>query len=278
MCFCKTYCKQLLGHDIVKSDLLRGLSAFDSSVVLESPEKVYVAAIEKLSSHFVTTWLFSSSDKVKQISQYRSFIPKLRSEPVPRHDDWIHFIANHYEVQCRPELLQLFKRSCLCLASFVEIPPTFEVPMPSLESDKHLFESCIVSLQISYQTVPRVSSLYRDPKSIDRVFRLLGRGTELLLDKKFLIWNFSKGSNSRRTILHGKLESGYRKAVLRAEKPTVSSTSTTPSVSRTSSVNSSPSPDSSLNKLNVSLSRCSGSTQEGALKTISSKSPKSKKN
>ena len=96
--------------------------------------------------------------------------------------------------------------------------------MPALESDKHLFEACILSLQISYQTVPHVSSLFRDAKSINRVFRLLGRRIELLLDRKFLIWNFSKGSNSRRTALHRKLESGYRKAVLRVEKPTVSST------------------------------------------------------
>ena len=50
------------------------------------------------------------------------------------------------------------------------------------------------------------------------------------------------------------MESGYRKAVLRLEKPTVSSTSTTPIVSRTSSVNSSPSPDPTLGKISVALS------------------------
>ena len=33
-------------------------------------------------------------------------------------------------------------------------------------------------------TVTRVSSLYRDPKSISRVFRFLGRGADLLTDKK----------------------------------------------------------------------------------------------
>ena len=175
--------------------------------------------------------------------------------------------------------MQLFKHSCLRLAPFVEIPPLFEVPMSALESDKCLFESCVVSLRISYQTVLHVSSLFRDPKAISRAFPLLGRGTELLSDKNILIWNFLRGSNSRRTALQGKLESGYRKAVLRLEKPTVSSTSTTPSVSRTSSVNSSPSPDDpSLGKLSVSLSRCSGSAQEGAPKKMSSKSPKSKKN
>ena len=276
--FCKAYCKQLMGHGIVKSKLLRGLSAFDSSVMLESPEDVYVDAIEKLSSHFVSTGLFSSSDKVKQISQYRSFVTKLRTSPVPEHDDWIQFVVEHYEIQCRPELMRLFKHSCLCLVPFVEIPPSFKVPMPDLESDKHTFESCVFSLQVAYQTVPHVSSLFRNSKAISRAFRLLGRGTDLLLDKKFSVWNFLKGSNARKTSLQGKLETGYRQAVLRAEKTTVSSTSTTPSVSRRSSVHSSPSPDPSLGTLNVSLSRCSESTQEGTSKRVVAKAPKSKKN
>ena len=252
---------------------MRGLSAFDSSVILESPENVYVAAIDKLSSHFVSIGLFSSGDKVKQMSEYRSFVTKLRLIPLPSYDDWVHFLVNHYEIQCRPHLLQLFKDSCLCLVPFVEIPPPFDVPMSALESDKSLFDSCVVSLQISYQTVPHVSGLYRDPKAISRVFRLLGRGTELLTDKKFLIWNFLKGSHSRRSALQGKFESGYRKAVLRLKRPTVSSTSTTPSVSRTSSVSSSPSPEPSLGKLSVSLSRCPGSAQEGSSKRMSTKSP-----
>ena len=69
-----------------------------------------------------------------------------------------------YEIQCRPQLMQLFKHSCLCLTSTVEIPPKFEVPIPTLESDKSSFESCVVSLQIAYQTVPHVSSLFCDPK------------------------------------------------------------------------------------------------------------------
>ena len=61
--FCNAFCKQLMALDIVRSDLLKGLSAFDPSVILESPEDVYVAAIEKLFAHFVEVGLISSSDK-----------------------------------------------------------------------------------------------------------------------------------------------------------------------------------------------------------------------
>ena len=127
-------------HDIVKSELLRGLSAHDSPVILESPEDVYVSAFEKLSTHFVAVGLISESDKVKAVSQYRSFVSILRTGTVPDYDDWIQFIVTHYEVQCRPELLQIFKLSCLCLAPIVEVPPIFEVPIPTLESDRSSFQ------------------------------------------------------------------------------------------------------------------------------------------
>ena len=121
-----------MNYDVVRSNLLRGLSAFDSPVVLESPEDVYTTAIEKLSSHFVSVGLFSSNDKVRMTSQYRSFVTKLRSDPAPVFDDWIQFVVTHYEIQCRPELLRLFRFPCLTLAPVVDVPPPFDVPVPDL--------------------------------------------------------------------------------------------------------------------------------------------------
>ena len=113
--FWKSFCKQLMNQDIVKSDLLRCLSAFDSPVILESPEDVYTVAIEQLSSHFVSVGIFSSNDKVRMVSQYQSlFVSKVRTETVPEYDDWILFIATHYEIQCGPKRQRLFKHSCAC--------------------------------------------------------------------------------------------------------------------------------------------------------------------
>ena len=276
--FCKAFCRQLLAHDFVQSNLLRGLSAFDPAVIFENSEEHYVTAIDKLTSHFVSAGLFSSSDKVKAVSQYRSLVTKLRVGSVPEYSDWIHFMSSYYELQCRPELFRLFKHSCLCLAPIVELPSPFIVPIPNLESDKDVFQSCIRSLQISYQTVPHVSSLFRDPKAVGRVFRLLGRGVDLIGDKKFSVWNFLKGSGSRRSVLLGKMETNYRKAVLRHDKPSVSSSGTTPSVSRTSSVGSSPSPDPSLSRASIPLNRCSSGAEQAVPKKASAKAPKSKKN
>ena len=275
--FNKTLCKQLLGNDIVKSKLIRGLSAFDPAVILDGPENNYVDAIEKLSSHFVSAGLISSSSKATVVSQYRSFATKLRLE-VPEYDDWIHFMSTHYELQSRPELFQVFKFSCQCLPTTMELPPEFVVPLPNLESDDDMFRSCVRSLQLSYFSIPHVSSLYRDSRSISRVFRLLGRGSDLLSDKKFSIWNFMKGSGVRRTSMLGKLETGYRKAALQYERPVISSTTTTPSVSRTSSISSSPSPDPSLSRASVPVSRCNETVNEGTVRKTPVKLVKSKRN
>ena len=101
--FSKTLCKQLLDHEIVKAGLVRGLSAFDPAVIFDGPKKHYITAIEKLSSHFAYIKLITS-DKTKVISQYRSFVIKLRSESVSDLGDRIHFISARHEIHGRPEL------------------------------------------------------------------------------------------------------------------------------------------------------------------------------
>ena len=184
--FGKALCKQLLEHEIVNSSLIKGLSAFDPAVILDGPESHYITAIEKLSSHFVSMKLITC-DKAKVTRQYRSFVIKLRSESTPGKSDWIHFFPAHHEIQCRPELFRLYKLSCFCLPPLVDIPPELTIPMPKLPVDVEMFDSCLRSLQMSYSTVPHVSSLYKDPKSVCRVFRLLGRGSDLLVDKRFSI-------------------------------------------------------------------------------------------
>ena len=157
----------------------------------------------------------------------------------------------------------------MSLPPLVEIPPEITVAVPGLESDGDVFQSCVRSLQMSYLTIPHVS--------VCRVFRLLGRGRDLLADKNFSVWNFLKESGPRRASLLGKLETGYRTAVLRHDKPTHFSTTTTPSVSRISTVNSNPSPDPSLGRINVSVSRCSGSSHDDPSKKIKPKPVMSKK-
>ena len=53
--FCKTICKVLLDHEIINSNLARGLSSFDYVVMIEGPEDNHVVSVEKLTSYFVAT-------------------------------------------------------------------------------------------------------------------------------------------------------------------------------------------------------------------------------
>ena len=276
--FCKAFCKLLLSHEVIKSDLIRGLSSFDPSVIFEVAEEQYTASIETLASYFVARGCITASDKTKATSQYRSFVTKLRDCPVPDYEDWVHYVSSHYEIQCRPELYQLYRYSCLCLSPLIKMPSPFIVPLTSLENGIETIQSCLWSLQASYQTIPHISSLYRDPKSISRVLRLLGRGTDLSTDKKFSIWNFLKGNGQKRSTLLGKLETGYRKSVLRIERPPGSSRSTTPSVSRRSSANSTPSPDPTLSRVSLEVSQCAEARTDSVSGKAKGNSCKGKKN
>ena len=204
--FCKSFCGLLLSREIVKSNLIHGLACFDSAVILHGTEDQYITAVESLTSHFKGIGWMSSKEKTKAVSQYRSFVTKLMACGVTLPEDWFQFMDSHYELQSRPELYQLFKYAGLCLPPQVQVPVPFVIPIPELGSDEDIFRSCIGSVQMSFTTIPNVSSLYRDSRSISRVFWLLGRGKDLLLDRKFTVWSFLKGSNPRKTALQASFE------------------------------------------------------------------------
>ena len=134
--------------------------------MIDGSERHYISAAEKLTTFFVISWWLCPSDTIKCVSQYRSLVTKLRVNSVTKDDNWVQFLASHYEMQSRPDLLHLFRYACLCLPPLVGKVDHFEVPIPSLSSDKEMFRYCVISLQQSYLTVPQVSSLYRDQRSI----------------------------------------------------------------------------------------------------------------
>ena len=254
--FCKSFCGILLSHEIVKSDLIRGLACFDSAVILHGTEDQYIIAVESFTSHFVDIGWMSSSEKKKAVSQYRSFVAKFRACGVTLPEDWFQFMASTYELQSRPELYRLFKYAGLCLPPQVQVPVPFVVPIPELGSDEDVFRSCIGSVQMSFNTIPNVSSLYRDQRSISRVFQLLGRGKDLLLDRKFTVWNFLKGSNPRRTTLQSSFESAYKRASVAPMKLSLPDDGDITYGNDSCTSNSSASPRFSLAKATISLPRC----------------------
>ena len=96
--FCKSFCSILLSHEIIKSDLIRGLACFDSAVILHGSEGQYLTAVECLTTHFVSLGWVSPSEKTRAISQYRSLVSKFRESNVGQKDDWFHFLVSHYEL------------------------------------------------------------------------------------------------------------------------------------------------------------------------------------
>ena len=256
MAFCKSFCGVLLSHSILKSPLIRVLSCFYNAVMLDGPERHYIAAIEDLMSHFVSSSLITPGDETKCVSQYRSFVTKLRTvNDVPR-GDWVLFLGAHYEMQSRPELSSVFRYASLCLPPTVTRSTSFKVSVPDLASDHEAFQSIVNSSQLSYVTVPNVSSLNQDPRSVCRIFRLLGRGRELLSDQKFSIRTFLRGSVHKRLALREKMETAYKKTVLHGEGLPIFLDVSSPSGSAPSSSNSSPVPGPALSRVSVSVARC----------------------
>ena len=211
------------------------------------------------------------------MSQYRSLVTTFRSSQVCRPDDSFGLLCSCYELHRQPELLRLFKYSSLCLPPDAKITSQFVVPMPELGPDQKVFCSCIASTQMAYKTVPNVSSLFRDPRLLSRVFRHIGRGHDLLNDCKFSVWNFLKGSRPRRVRFQSKFESAYKSAVVRREEDLFLGDPDVSALSRTSSTTSSPGPQTVLGKATVSISRCPDGENEGARKTKGS-SGKAKEN
>ena len=212
--FCKSFCGMLLSHDIIKFDLVRGLASFDSAVILDGSEEHYTFYLSSL--FFVKGWI-TVSDIANAVSQYRPFGTKLHAMRVVDTADWFLFLASHYELQSRCKFHQLFRYASFSLPPQLSFPEPFVVPIPELESDIGIFQSYVHSLQMSYSAVPNGCSLYRDTRSVSRVFQLLGRGQDLIRDKNFSIWKFLKRSAYRRQSLLSQLESSHRVAVARPE-------------------------------------------------------------
>ena len=180
-------------------------------------------------------------------------------------------------MQSRLELLQVFNFACLCLPPIVAEPARFCVPVPGLVSDVGAFNSVVRSLQLSYVTVPNVSSLYKDPKTICRIFRLLGRGPGLIRDRKFSVWIFLKGTEARRAALYEKMEVAYKKSVLRGEGLPLFLDVSTPSVSNSPSTSSSPNSGPQLGRVSLAVPRCRADGAACSSKKIAPKTVKSKK-
>ena len=119
-------------------------------------------------------WI-TSNEKIKAVSQYRSFVTKIRACVVTLLGGWFQFLSSHNELH------RLVKCACLCLPPLIQTALPLAIPIPELRIDENVFSSCVRSVHKSFTTVHNVSSLNQDPKSIycrrarktkSRLFRL----------------------------------------------------------------------------------------------------------
>jgi len=248
-----------LGHDIVHSDLIRGLSSFDPAVLLDSPEDHYRDCMERLVSCFLEYGWLAANSKDLVISQYRSFVTKIRQEKV-NPDDWMEFLSSSYDMRNRAELHLVFKYSCLCVSREDVLQDPFTISFSEFRGDVQEMKSCVRSLQSAFRLIPNVTSIFLHPASVPKVFPLLKRNPAILLDRKFSFWNLSKGSSNRRSSLFIQLESCYCRSVSRDElelsrAEEAGTSSTVAYAAPSSSANETVSPN--LGRAVLSVPRCS---------------------
>ena len=255
MAFYRSFCQRLLEHDIKNSDLIRGLSCFDTSVMLDSPESHYRDCVERLASFFSESGWIPATTKSVIVSQYRSLVTKLRVDGA-QLDDWFSYLSAGHEMRCRPELHQLFKFSCLCISQTLKKPNEFLVNFPTMKGGSTELDSCVKSLQLAFVQMPDVSSLFSSVENISSLFPLIRQGPSMLADRKFSAWNLTKPIISRRLAIYTQLEGRYIKSSSREELALLASdTSSSNSASVTVSPAKVPGPSSAPAPVSLPLAK-----------------------
>ena len=216
--FYKSLCTLLLKHSIRKSKFIRGTSVFDEAVILHGREEDYEEESDQLCDFLIQRDWISSSIKPLILSEYRSFVEKFRSCEVQYDTDWVTFMSGYYELQCRTNLLFVFKLCCLEISSSICIPPVFTVALPDLASDNCNFTSAVRSVQSSLVGIPNVLGLFSNPRTVAPIFSLLGKGRSLLENPDYSVWDVSSSCSSRRRRLQKKFESRFTGTVTDEER------------------------------------------------------------
>ena len=196
--FYRYFIKLLLSCEIATSSFARGLSSFDEAVIRYGEEAQYEDSNQTLAGYFVQQRWISFHVKPVVVSEYCSLVTKFRADKVSSSKEWVSFISCYYELQCRVELLRLFKVCCETLRNPCCSPPQFIVFLPGLKSSKIEFSSCVRSLQCSLSSIQKVESLFLSAAALPRAHDLLNQGPGLLLKRKFSVWNLLSSTHVRR--------------------------------------------------------------------------------
>ena len=128
--YVRFFLEGFLNQSGVASDIVKGLACFDPYVLFKTPHEFSTSCFEQLYTSFrLRRWVLSSNASLCR-EQYLELIDYLRNlypstvDPVAAVPDLIDFMVNLTFLQNRPNLLHLFRLSCLCLTNSVtDLPP-----------------------------------------------------------------------------------------------------------------------------------------------------------
>ena len=216
-----SFISSLLGSQVIKSKILRGLSCFDFSVMKNSPSEVYISSVSALVDCFISCGHISFEDRGVIISEYRSFICYLRDSCITEPFDVIGYFSKDWEMHCRPHLHRLFQLAVLCCEVINRPGNDVTFPFQGLGLSNIHLVSMLNCLRSCFPSLPCPADLFCNVKSLEHFSSLLPDREEIYSSKTFSPWHFLQcGDKSQ---ISRNLFSLYKRHGVKA-KPVVTST------------------------------------------------------
>ena len=121
--YIRFFLAEFLKQPGISSDIVKGLACFDPFVLFKTSQEFATSCFEQLYTSFrLRRWVLSSNASLCR-EQYLELLDHLRSlfpspvDPVAAIPDVIDFLLNLDYLHNRPNLLHLFRLSCLCLTT-----------------------------------------------------------------------------------------------------------------------------------------------------------------
>ena len=160
----QNYLKYLLGEVLhepgLSSNIIKGLAAFDPTVMLKRPIDIALKHFELLYSTFLLrSWVLEADESACR-DDYLALLDHLRGNYPPTFDvtsvsrDLIDFMMTLDFLQSRERLLYLFKLFCLCATSVTPTYPVVTAGSVSTAGHRGRFTDVILPVQSYVSSVP----------------------------------------------------------------------------------------------------------------------------
>ena len=212
MTFYLHFCSSLLRGAFCHSQLVRGLSSFDPGVLMHSPETIYTESIQLLVNAFKSSGWITAPETTLVVSQYRSFVTKIRADSTLVPIDPVGFLSTNWELQSRAALYKVFRRACLCIGWRKPNYPVVSIELPEVSMSADCRNSLVSCLQLSLGSFANLTELFISSNSLDNLQSLLDIRSEISSDSTYSFWNVLQTSRVDRLKIVKQLERLYLRA------------------------------------------------------------------